>query len=297
VGGTGKTPLVIALANDLLQRGFKPAIISRGYQPSGGIRLSGPVAVNRHSDPRLVGDEPVLMAQRTHDQVPIWVYPKRKQCIDALLNAQAEVNVIISDDGLQHAALVRWPAREGGRDLEIVVEDERGDGNGRVLPAGPLRESAHRERDATITISQSAPLNPQPLPSSKPVHLSPALESAYPLHQPNESIRFSELLSKLMGLKVGALAAIGHPKKFFDALTKLGVHIDQALSLPDHAAIGQRELQKLQTDFILMTEKDAVKCGELDDPRIWVIPMQLFIPNDFGDWITEVISRPNPYAK
>ena len=296
VGGTGKTPLVIALANALVERGFKPGVISRGYQPNTRSSLMQPTRVDRHSKPNQVGDEPVLMAQRIHDTVPIWVYRKRKACIDALLQSHPEVNVIISDDGLQHAALVRWPAREGGRDLELVVEDERGAGNGRLLPAGPLRESPRRERDATITISESPPQS-EPFPSSRELHLSPTIDSAYPLHRPNEPITFTQMLSRLVGLKVGALAAIGNPKKFFDALTKLGVHIDQTLALPDHAPVHHNDLKQLAVDVILITEKDAVKCFDIEDPRIWVVPMRLEIPPVFSDWVQEVITRPNPYLK
>ena len=296
VGGTGKTPLVIALANELVERGFRPGVISRGYQPHTRSSLSQPTRVDRASKPNQVGDEPVLMAQRIHDCVPIWVYRKRKACIDALLQSDPQINVIISDDGLQHAALVRWPAREGGRDLELVVEDERGDGNGRLLPAGPLRESAKRERDATITISES-PAQSEPFPSSRELHLSPRIDSAYPLHRPNEPISFTQMLSRLVGLKVGALAAIGNPKKFFEALTKLGVHLDQTLALPDHAPVHHHDLKVLGVDLILITEKDAVKCSGIEDTRIWVIPMRLEIPPVFSDWVQEVITRPNPYLK
>jgi tetraacyldisaccharide 4'-kinase len=296
VGGTGKTPLVIALANELVERGFRPGVISRGYQPNTRSLLAQPTAVNRDGKPTEVGDEPVLMAQRIHNSVPIWVYRKRKACIDALLQAHPEVNVIISDDGLQHVALLRWPAREGGRDLELVVEDERGDGNGRLLPAGPLRESAKRERDATITISQLPPKS-EPFSSSHELHLSPIIDSAYPLHRPNEPITFAQMLSRLVGLKVGALAAIGNPKKFFDALVNLGVHIDQTLALPDHASVRDHDLKVLAVDLILITEKDAVKCVDIDDARIWVIPMRLEIPADFSIWVEEVITRPNPYLK
>jgi tetraacyldisaccharide 4'-kinase len=296
VGGTGKTPLVIALANEMVERGFRPGVISRGYQPNTRSSLTQPTPVDRHSKPNQVGDEPVLMAQRIHDCVPIWVYRKRKACIDALLHSHPEVNVIISDDGLQHAALVRWPAREGGRDLELVVEDERGDGNGRFLPAGPLRESAKRERDATITIGES-PAQSGPFPNSRELHLSPRIDSAYPLHRPNEPITFTQMLSRLVGLKVAALAAIGNPKKFFDALTKLGVHLDQSLALPDHAPVHHNDLKSLAVDVILITEKDAVKCAGIEDPRIWVVPMRLEIPPVFSDWVQEVITRPNPYLK
>jgi tetraacyldisaccharide 4'-kinase len=297
VGGTGKTPLVIALATELLARGFKPAVISRGYQPAGGKRLTRPTAVMGNSNPQEVGDEPVLIAQRLANAVPIWVFHKRKACIDALMQSHPDINLILSDDGLQHAALLRWPAREGGRDLEIVVEDERGIGNGRLLPAGPLRESAKRERDATITIGEPPPLTSNPFASSRELYLSPTIDSAYPLHRPQESIAWTQLLSRLIGLKVGALAAIGNPKKFFDALSKLGVHLNQTLSLPDHAPVRGEDLRQLNVDLILITEKDAVKCAGIDDPRIWVIPMRLEIPSEFSNWVEEVITRPNPYRK
>jgi tetraacyldisaccharide 4'-kinase len=296
VGGTGKTPLVIALATELLARGFKPAVISRGYQPAGGKRLTRPTAVMSNSNPQEVGDEPVLLAQRLGNAVPIWVFHRRKACIDALLQSHPQINVIVSDDGLQHAALVRWPAREGGRDVEIVVEDDRGIGNGRLLPSGPLREGAKRERDATITIGES-PRSNHPFASSHELHLSPTINSAYPLHQPHQLISWPKLLGQLIGLKVGALAAIGSPKKFFDALSKLGVHLDQTLSLPDHAPVRGEDLRQLNVDFILITEKDAVKCADIDDARIWVIPMRIEIPADFSDWVDEVITRPNPYHK
>jgi len=108
VGGTGKTPIVIALAERLSQLGWKPGIISRGY--GSAVQLH-PLQVHSDSDPLLVGDEPVLIAQRTHNQFPIWIFPKRQKSINALLRHSPEVNVIISDDGLQHSGLARWPAR------------------------------------------------------------------------------------------------------------------------------------------------------------------------------------------
>jgi tetraacyldisaccharide 4'-kinase len=147
VGGTGKTPIVIALAERLSQLGWKPGIISRGF---GSQTLSAPQQVHSDSNPGLVGDEPVLIAKLTHNQFPLWVFQKRKLSIRELLKHSPDVDVIISDDGLQHRGLTRWPAREGGRDIEFVVRDARGEGNHFLLPAGPLRESSDRERDATL---------------------------------------------------------------------------------------------------------------------------------------------------
>ncbi len=296
VGGTGKTPLVIALANALFEEGFRPGIISRGYQPNGQSILEAPQEVTQSSNPNTVGDEPVLMAQRIHQQIPIWVFPKRAQCINALLKVHSEVNVIISDDGLQHAGLVRWPAREGGRDLELVVEDERGNGNGRLLPAGPLRESPHRERDATISIGASDEIE-NTLAAEKSFQLTPKIDSAYPLHRPNESQSFTELLTTLAGLKIAAIAAIGNPNKFFEALSRLGMHLEHTLSLPDHATIKNTDIANIEADCIFITEKDAVKCATIEDQRIWVVPMHLPLPNELIHWVQEVIQRPDPYQR
>ena len=283
VGGTGKTPLVIALANALFEEGYKPGIISRGYQPNGQSTLEAPQEVTQTSNPNIVGDEPILMAQRIHQQISIWVFPKRAQSINALLKAHPEVNIIISDDGLQHAGLVRWPAREGGRDLELVVEDERGIGNGRLLPAGPLRESPRRERDATISIGASDEIE-NTLAAEKSFQLTPKIDSAYPLHRPNESQSFTELLTTLAGLKIAAIAAIGNPNKFFEALSRLGIHLEHTLSLPDHATIKNTDIANIEADCIFITEKDAVKCATIEDHRIWVVPMHLPLSNELSSW-------------
>jgi tetraacyldisaccharide 4'-kinase len=296
VGGTGKTPLVIALANALFEEGYKPGIISRGYQPNGQSTLEAPQEVTQTSNPNTVGDEPVLMAQRIHQQIPIWVFPKREQSINALLKAHPEVNVIISDDGLQHAGLVRWPAREGGRDLELVVEDERGNGNGRLLPAGPLRESPHRERDATISIGTHTQIA-NALATEKSFQLTPEIDSVYPLHRPNESQSFPEFLTNLVGLKLAAIAAIGNPNKFFEVLSRLGMHLEHTLSLPDHVPIKNTDIANIEADCIFITEKDAVKCATIVDQRIWVVPMHLPLPNELIRWVQEVIQRPNPYQR
>lgn len=300
VGGTGKTPLVIALANALLAEGWRPGVISRGYLPHRKTSLSVPQGVFSDSDPNTLGDEPVLMAQRMHEQIPIWVFPKRKTCIDALLKAHPEVNVIISDDGLQHAGLVRWPARDGGRDLELVIEDERGIGNGRLLPAGPLRESAKRERDATILMGKQLKVSDQSnnaLSPQKSFGLIPEIKNAYPLGRMHESHSITKLLTQQAGLKIAAIAAIGNPHKFFNALTNLGIHLDRILSLPDHAQIQASDIAQINADYIFITEKDAVKCRSISDERIWVVPLELSLPIGLTSWVNEVIRRPSPYSK
>jgi tetraacyldisaccharide 4'-kinase len=305
VGGTGKTPIVIALAERLRARGFYPGIISRGYGGRSYSKQSNPMQVNSTSDPTVVGDEPVLMAQRLQDAVPIWVCPDRRKSIRALLNTNPEVNVIISDDGLQHQGLTRWPAREGGRDIEIVVRDHRGEGNGFLLPAGPLREPADRDRDITLVTgsSQSAD-NPTDVDdglhyiADRPAFsLVPILEFAYPLHNPNQVASLPALLAQHCNTPIIAIAAIGNPQRFFDGIQSLLPHASaplKGIALPDHAHMDAAFLNTLDAQCILITEKDAVKCAHIDDQRIWVVPMQLSLPNALMDWIESILQRPDP---
>lgn len=302
VGGTGKTPIVIALAERLRARGFYPGIISRGY---GGRSQSSPMQVNSTSDPTVVGDEPVLMAQRTQDAVPIWVCPKRRYSIRALLNANPEVNVILSDDGLQHQDLSRWPAREGGRDIEIVVRDHRGEGNGFLLPAGPLREPADRDRDITL-VTGSNPSAGNTNISSDALHyiadrpaftLAPTLAFAYPLHNPSLVSSLETVLEQHANAAIVAIAAIGNPQRFFDGVQALLPDSSgpfKGIALPDHGHIDAALLGTLDAKCILITEKDAVKCGHIDDQRIWVVPMQLTLPDALMDWVESILQRPDP---
>jgi tetraacyldisaccharide 4'-kinase len=307
VGGTGKTPIVIALAEQLRARGFYPGIISRGYGGRSQSTQSNPIQVSGASDPTIVGDEPVLMAQRTQGTMPIWVCPKRRKSIRALLNANPEVNIIISDDGLQHDDLVRWPAREGGRDIEIVVRDHRGEGNGFLLPAGPLREPADRDRDITLVTSsnQSADSTDD---ESDALHyiadrpaftLLPILEFAYPLGDPSGAVSLAALLAQQSNNPIVAIAGIGNPQRFFDGIQSLLPHPSapfKGIALPDHGHIDAALLNTLDTQCILITEKDAVKCARIVDQRIWVVPMQLSLPNALMDWVESILQRPDPNA-
>jgi len=293
VGGTGKTPIVIALAQKLKELGWKPGIISRGY---GAQASNMPTSVTSDSDPSIVGDEPVLIAQRTGNQFPIWVYPKRKETIAALLKHHPEINVIISDDGLQHAGLPRWPAREGGRDIEFVVRDARGEGNRFLLPAGPLREPARRDRDATL-------MTANPSPKSVPVDeyfqgrraftLSPQLGLAYQLNNASNQQTLESFAEQYLPMKMTAVAALGNPQRFFDALQKHGV-VAKCIGLPDHSTYTDTFFSKIDAKCILITEKDAVKCGGITDERIWVVPMSVNIPDSLSEWMQSILQRPDP---
>ena len=294
VGGTGKTPIVIALADRLSQLGWKPAIISRGY---GSSIQDTPLQVKSNSDPSLVGDEPVLIAKRTYDQFPIWVFPKRKESIEALLKASPDVNVIISDDGLQHRGLVRWPAREGGRDIEFVVRDSRAEGNCFLLPAGPLREPASRERDATLQTNSAeqsrSGIQYEYFQGRRAFTLASQLGTPYQLNNPVSTQSIEQIAERFLPKNIAMVAGLGNPKRFFDDLVKLGV-IGKQIPLPDHFDYTPEFFKSIKADCILITEKDAVKCSDIDDDRIWVVPLSLRLPDSLIDWMQSILQRPDP---
>ena len=270
VGGSGKTPLVIYLAKALRARGHAPGIISRGYAANAAD--SSPREVEPASSPATHGDEPVLIRQRTG--CPVFICPQRSAAGRALLQAHPQVNVIISDDGLQHLALAR--------DFEIAVFDSRGSGNGYMLPAGPLREGTSRLKSVDAVVVQGAPeLSHDVLPMR--------LEFADFHNLDNPSISCPPgLFAKRLGVTVAAVAGIGNPARFFAQLRSLGLTVLE-YPFPDHHPYRAADLATIDAPLILMTEKDALKCHSFGDTRIWVAPVDTVVDDSLIESILEKV--------
>ncbi|WP_024929652.1 tetraacyldisaccharide 4'-kinase [Methylophilus sp. OH31] len=255
VGGVGKTPLVIYLAQQLRDAGYVPGILSRGY---GGQHRG---EVRPESEPALCGDEPVLIARRTG--CPVWVDPKRAAGGLALLKAHPEVNVLICDDGLQHYALQR--------DIEIaVVQRPLGIGNGRLLPAGPLRESLRRLRSVNLVVETGQlPATPEPVNTYQ---LGLRMGTWTSVADFSSETSTERLRGQSAEQTLVAMAGIGHPQRFFDLLAPMGLDCEQR-PLADHYAYSQADFIALRGKTILMTEKDAVKCQHLGLENAWFLPM------------------------
>jgi tetraacyldisaccharide 4'-kinase len=258
VGGTGKTPLVIWLVNKLKQAGYNPAIISRGY----GSIVTQPLSVNFKSDPCQVGDEPVLLSRRCN--CPVWVGPNRVETAQALLAEHPQCDVIVSDDGLQHYALQR--------DFEIaVVDSTRGFGNGRLLPAGPLRESISRLKTVDAVV-YNGDTRPQEYVNPESFIMQLESDDFHNLNHPETKAAIAEF----KGRRVCAIAGIGNPQRFFQQLSQAGLQFESR-SFPDHHNFQAEDLQIGNADVILMTEKDAVKCIAFAKPDWWYLPVNAVI--------------------
>jgi tetraacyldisaccharide 4'-kinase len=260
-GGTGKTPLVLWLVAALETRGFRPAIVSRGYRgengrpqavPAGGA--AAPAAAARF------GDEPVLLAERSG--VPVWIGRDRAAAGRALLAAHPDRDVIVADDGLQHYALAR--------DFEIAVEDERGHGNGLLLPAGPLREPPSRPVDATVV---NAPAGRN---GTFAMRLEPA--GFRGVRDPART----ESTDALRGKRLHAVAGIGHPARFFATLAAMGLAFTPH-AFPDHHAFAPGDLDFAACDAVLMTEKDAVKCRAFPRDDLYALRVEARVDERLAD--------------
>jgi len=275
VGGTGKTPLTIALAEQLIDRGFRPGVISRGY---GGSALEWPQSVKPDSNPHYIGDEPVLVARR--DICPVVVGPDRGKAIDLLLS-ENDCNVILSDDGLQHYAMQR--------DVEIsVVDAQRRHLNLFCLPSGPLREPVSRLKSVDMVMlhmtKEAALLKDGEYPDilskmglSNIAKKLPTTKSEpsdlCTMHLEQKSVRALLDETQLNSGKVHAVAGIGHPQRFFNALRSAGFDVIE------HPFDDHHQFMASDFDFdddlpIVMTEKDAVKCESLANSKFYYLPVE-----------------------
>jgi tetraacyldisaccharide 4'-kinase len=255
VGGTGKTPLVRALAAALAREGFHPGLVARGYSGSN----VAPRAVAPGDDPAVVGDESLLLAA---DGFPVWIGHDRAAAARALLDAHPGCDVLIGDDGLQHYAL--------RRDFEIAVIDvERGFGNGRLLPAGPLREPLARLRDVDAVVRRVA--DDASAAATSDGRQSVMRYEALPWRNLARPDAIPDLDAWRRG-SIHALAGIGDPARFFALLRRLGLD-PVCHRFPDHHRYARSDVEFPDATAILMTEKDAVKCSRFADARFWSLPI------------------------
>jgi len=266
-GGNGKTPVVIWLVETLQQHGFRVGVVSRGY---GGRAEHYPLLLTEATPTTQAGDEPVLIFQRTG--APVAVSPVRSDAVKALLDGN-ELDVIITDDGLQHYALQR--------DIEIVVIDGvRRFGNGHWLPAGPMRERESRLRSVDAVITNGG--------TARPGELAMFLQSGKAINLVTGEQCDASALKNVV-----AIAGIGHPPRFFSTLKQLGINVQKEVAFSDHQAYtsGQLSAVKAPGQVLLMTEKDAVKCRSFAQPDWWYLPVDAKIEGDQAEKLLQRIAE------
>jgi tetraacyldisaccharide 4'-kinase len=262
VGGSGKTPIVIALANHFRQQGKQVGVVSRGYR---GSHQQGSLSVNQNTEAQLSGDEPLLIAIQA--QVPVMVNADRAQAVKDLV-IEHNVDLVISDDGLQHYAM--------GRQVEIVVVDgRRRFGNGFFLPAGPLRESESRLKTVDFIINNGAE------------HVGEITSTLKALMFVNVATNEEQPLEFFNQKTCHAVAGIGYPQRFFDTLIQLGVEVETH-AFADHYTFTQTDLAFDDDYPILMTAKDCVKCIEFATDQMWYLHVEAELSDDF---LTELTNK------
>lgn len=264
-GGTGKTPLIIRLCDLIKGAGLKPGVISRGY----GRADKEQRRVSINSDPKLVGDEPLLIALRSG--VPVIVGPSRIDAARALFDKG--VDVVLSDDGLQHLRLPRA--------IEIcLVDGERGFGNGYLLPAGPLREETSRLGEVDHVIVNGGHEEFPVLTGSQDGIECISMD----VHAKKVMSLTGELswrLSQFSGCRVSAVAGIANPGRFFSLLRQARIEVIEHV-FPDHHQYRAEDFSTLADDLpLIMTEKDAVKCMGLELENAWYLSIDAQLPSEW----------------
>lgn len=253
VGGTGKTPLTVALVQALQSHGLRPGVVSRGH----GGRVHEPLLLDALPDPAEVGDEPCLIRA---SGVPVAVGRDRPAAARMLIDAGC--NVIVADDGLQHYRLAR--------DVEIcVIDGNRRFGNGRLLPWGPLREPLSRLHDVDFRVCNGGAAATGEVPMHLEGDVALALDGAG-----------ERPLSSFRGMDIHAVAGIGNPGRFFDSLRARGVRVS-GHAFPDHHAYVPADLDFGDGLPVLMTAKDAVKCRRFARQEWWSVPVKAVLPQAF----------------
>jgi tetraacyldisaccharide 4'-kinase len=250
-------------------------VVARGYgrvprrehDPLGVVRVYPDVATPEH-----FGDEPVVIARRS--RVPVYVSPDRPAAARALLEAHPEVNVLVSDDGLQHYALAR--------DVELaVVDGERRFGNGLLLPSGPLREPVARLKEVDAVVVNGGWWDALPAPKQFAMQLG---RERFVQVAGNQELSPQEFALAAHGRAIAAVAGIGNPERFFEHLGRLGIAA-RRYPFPDHHAFQAADVKLPGAELIVMTEKDAVKCAAFADVRMWFMRVEAILPPDFDDFL------------
>ena len=265
-GGTGKTPVLIGLGKWLAGQGYRVGAVSRGY---GGAHGPEPHSVTEIDTAAVVGDEPLLIQRELG--MPVVVCADRKRALDVLVD-QGTVDVVLSDDGLQHYPMPR--------DIELLVLDaERGLGNGRLLPAGPLREPASRlaSVDAVLERNSSDPDRGFTYQPAGALHLASGRQVTWP-----------ECVAVWRAQSIVAMTGLGQPAQFFEMLRGQGLAIESE-SLGDHEAMTRAHLDRRGEQVVLITAKDAVKLPECADPRVWVVAIEVALPSSLLTRLTALL--------
>lgn len=292
VGGSGKTPLLIALVTFLQRQGIRVGVISRGY----GRSETQPMMVTLESTPEQVGDEPCLIVQST--QVPMAVCANRQKAIELLLQHDANCQIILSDDGLQHYRL--------NRQLEwVVVDEHRGFGNGQLLPVGFLREPIRRLNGTTVIYhlpyQTDTCLASKVADDTQRLSMRLVADELYPLLGEDYAHSITPPMPPMVGETVYAISGIGYPKRFFDTLAQLGFQVIEC-PFPDHHQFELKDFEPFNEFAIIMTSKDAIKVRQLakrvhhlpeNFAKMWVLPVNAQLSEATYDVLVKQLANLN----